>query len=452
MYKVPVTVCSAFLIFYLLWIDRKNHEDVSKAIWIPFVSLLFAGSREISFWLSYWFNIGSYSGSIAEGNAIERLFHTTLLLLGIAVLIKRKINWPEMLKGNIFIVLYFAFGLMSIAWSDFPFVALKRLIKTGSTLVMVLVVLTEAKPYVALGTILRRLAIIFLPLSILFIWYYPALGKSYHSYSGTQWFTGVSGNKNGLGAICLVSGIYLTWKFFASRWSSEVVGEKLRFLLYITLSPILIWLLYKANSATSLACLLIAVCIFVIARQKFVVSFPWRLIVICLGSVILYGTLESMFDIKNTIIAMLGRRPDLTTRIPMWQDLLSTVQNPLVGYGYESYWLGDRLAYIQKNWGTEIIQAHNGYIETYINTGAIGVTLLVLWILTGFKKISKRLITNYWVAVLQFCLVLVVCFYNYTEACFYGVGMLWFLFLFSTMDSSDQTILLNGAQPNGWSS
>ena len=44
---------------------------------------------------------------------------------------------------------------------------------------MVLVILTEKRPYEAVGVILRRLAFLLLPLSVLFIRYYPDLGREY---------------------------------------------------------------------------------------------------------------------------------------------------------------------------------------------------------------------------------------------------------------------------------
>ena len=284
--------------------------------------------------------------------------------------------------------IYFLFALVSITWSDFPFVALKRLIKTSGTIIMALIILTEEKPFAALGFIIRRLSFIFLPLSIIFIKYYPDLGRFYHHWSGTQWFTGVAADKNGLGQICLYATIYFAWDLLFGRRSDGKLGQRMHASLYLLiLLPMLVWLFYLVDSATSLSCMIVFVVILIIARIPAVARSPYRIMFICLGCVIIYGALELAFDLKNTVITMLGRRPDLTTRVPMWEDLLSMVENPLIGFGNESFWLGDRLIYLKEHWG-DLNQAHNGYLETYLNIGGIGLCLLITWILSGFKKIN----------------------------------------------------------------
>lgn len=434
MYKLPATIFCILLICYLFWIDRKNKEDVSNAVWIPFLSLLFHESRPLSFWLGYFFGIGSGT-SIEEGSPIEATFQTILLVVGIIVLSKRHLQWGEIFKKNKLICLYFFFGLVSISWSDFPFVAFKRLIKTSGTIIMALIILTEERPFVALGTIIRRLSFIFLPLSIIFIKYYPELGREYHQWAGTQMFTGVSSQKNGLGQICLYAGIYFSWNMLFSHRYRRDAGKRLHISIYLVLLPMLAWLFYIANSATPFVCFIVAVSIFAFARQPWVRRTPFSIIFITFVCIILFAALEWAFEIKDTLIAMLGRRPDLTTRVPMWDDLLSMVKNPLIGFGYESFWLGDRLIYVQSRWG-DLIQAHNGYIETYLNLGSIGLFLLIIWILSGFKKIATNLIADYLPALFRFCLLIVVCLYNYTEATFYGKGLMWLFFLLATIDVS----------------
>ena len=60
---------------------------------------------------------------------------------------------------------------MSIAWTDEPFVLFKRWIKDLGNPIMALVILTEQRPYEAVGAILRRLGFfcLFLYRSCLFV-------------------------------------------------------------------------------------------------------------------------------------------------------------------------------------------------------------------------------------------------------------------------------------------
>ena len=82
-----------------------------------------------------------------------------------------------------------------------------------------------------------------------------------------------------------------------------------------------------------------------------------------------------------------GRDATLTGRTGIWQTVLNEPNNPLLGTGYASFWLGDRL---QRIWAlyprTPLLQAHNGYFEVYLNLGMVGVALLggVLW--TGLRN------------------------------------------------------------------
>ena len=73
----------------------------------------------------------------------------------------------------------------------------------------------------------------------------------------------------------------------------------------------------------------------------------------------------------------MGRDSTLTGRTEIWTHVLWVAGNPLLGTGFESFWLGDRLANV---WSIMpgIQEAHNGYLEVYLNLGWIGVTLLAV--------------------------------------------------------------------------
>jgi len=80
---------------------------------------------------------------------------------------------------------------------------------------MALVILTERRPYEALGFVMRRLAFVLMPLSVLFIRFYPELGRQYHQ--GIPMLTGVAFSKNSLGQLCMLLGIYFCWELLLGR-------------------------------------------------------------------------------------------------------------------------------------------------------------------------------------------------------------------------------------------
>jgi len=428
------------IVIYLFWIDRKNNEGISKAIWIPFLWMFPSATQEYSFWLSYLFGIGSSSENLIEGNAYDRLIQIVLMAAAAYILVKRKVNWNTILWENIWIWLYFLFGLLSCLWSDYPFVSFKRLIKAIGNVMILLVILSENLPYETLFVIVKRIAFLVIPLSVLSIKYYPSLGRRYN-YQGIPMLRGICRTKNTLGQICLIVGTFFCWKLVIDRWKGMKHPLDPPFSAYLIIFSMTAWLFYMADSATSLTCMFLAVGIFMVARLPTVSINPPRIIFIVFGIFILYGIMESLFNLTDTIIVMLGRRPDLTTRVPMWDDLLGMVKNPIIGFGYESFWLGDRREFMVEEWGIAS-QAHNGYLEMYLNMGLIGVLFLATWLISGLKKIMQYIAIDYPNGVLRFCLFVIIAVYNWTEATFYGNTNMWLLFFFAIMDP------LNDTKPN----
>ncbi len=413
---------------------RKKIDGVSKAIWIPFFWMLFE-VRDLSSWLNPrppLVTPDAYAN--LEGSPLNRTVFFILIIIGVLILYRRHLNWRMFLLKNIWILLYFLFGAVSISWSDYPYISLKRLVKASGNVIMAIIILTEQRPDESLGVILRRLAFILLPVSILFIRYYPNLGRSYH-VTGSQMFTGVASQKNGLGQICLISGIYFGWNILVNNRKGIGSWRRLQFSIYFTVIPMIIWLLYKADSATSIVGIVLAMCLFLVSKLPSMIRKPDRIFTFCLILVSVFLLLEAIFDLSGLIIVnILKRDPTLTTRVPMWYGLIAMAKNPVVGVGYESFWLGSRLVVLWQAYGG-IKQAHNGYLETYLNLGLIGLSLLVTGILSGLLKVRKQLKVGYPFTILRLVFILIVAVYNWTEATFYGISNMWLLLFLGILDT-----------------
>ena len=59
--------------------------------------------------------------SLDEGSALDRVFISALLLIGLLILIKRHFNWTNGIKDNQWLMLLIGFMLVSVLWSDMPF-------------------------------------------------------------------------------------------------------------------------------------------------------------------------------------------------------------------------------------------------------------------------------------------------------------------------------------------
>ena len=426
------TIVCVLFISYLFQADRKRvTEGVSPATWVPFAWMFLAGSRTVSQWLNPSATLGS-AEAFLDGSPLDRVVFLALIVLAILVLLRRNLEWKRIFRSNPWVLLFFLYGLLSVLWSDYPQVSFKRWIKALGNPLMAIVILTERRPLEALGLILRRLSFVLLPLSILFIKFYPHLGRAYHI--GRPLLTGVAMGKNGLGQICLIVGMYYCWDLLFGR-NSAVDSKRpprLPIYYYVLILTMIVWLLRMADSATSTLTLIVAVAVMVVGRVPAVSAKPGRIIRIGLSIALVVTVLEITVHLSEAVIEILGRDPTLTTRVPMWQGLLDMAENPAVGVGYESFWLGNRLTILLELYGVR--QAHNGYLETYLNLGLVGLLLCVGQIASGLFPGKRQLIADYRFALLRLTFVVAVAAYNWTEATFYGVSNMWLLLFVGILD------------------
>src|SRR5258708_23523991 len=99
--------------------------------------------------------------------------------------------------------------------------------------------------------------------------------------------------------------------------------------------------------------------------------------------------------------------------------------NPWLGTGFESFWLGQRAEYLWNKYSFHPNQAHNGYIETYINLGWIGVGLLISLVVSGYRNILRMDREEETVGSLRLAFFLVALVYNITEAAFKVMHPVW---------------------------
>jgi exopolysaccharide production protein ExoQ len=352
---------------------------------------MLACSRPLSTWLTLntEVDLNSISAKMSEGSPVDRAVGAGLLILGLMVLFNR-----QKVMGNLYrcwpIVLFLMYCLVSLAWSDFPDVALKRLIRVIGDWVMILVIWTDPKPITALTRLVARTTYTLIPLSILAARYYP-FGRGYGYWTGEKVYIGVTDNKNTLGAICLLLGVASVWhliNLFSD--SPEIVHRKRHVLVHVAILAMTVYLLVIANSMTSASCgllvigVLLAIRFRVFARRRFMVHF---LVAVTISIPILIAFLGAL---PGALQAM-GRDATLTDRTLIWSWVIKLVPNQWVGAGFSSFWLGDRLDVMITNvthtWVPN--QAHNGYLEVFANLGWVGVGLLGLVIFWGYCRIIR---------------------------------------------------------------
>ena len=203
---------------WLFYRDTKERNWVSPAVWIVVVWAVIYGSRPVTEWFNRTDLDPNSTSSADEGNQTEALVSFTLILTGAVVLLRRGVRLSVVIRNNIWVFAFYLFWLLSVFWSDYPVITLKRLFRDLGNVVMLLVVLTERDSAEAIKAVCARVAYVLIPLSVLFIRYFPDLGRFYGGYDRSEvMWVGVATHKNTLGALALVGALFLLWDLLDIR-------------------------------------------------------------------------------------------------------------------------------------------------------------------------------------------------------------------------------------------
>lgn len=421
---------SAVTVFIIIWLFRLDRGTlkVTGTIWVPYAWLLIASTRPISNWLSLSQPVGE-GGAYVEGSPLDRTILTSLLVAGVIALSRRK-QVSAILREHFTIHLYFGYCLLSILWCDYPEVLFKRWFRGVGDIVLILLVVTEPNWMDALKWLFTRLSYVLVPLSILFIRFYPSLGRFY-SRGGVPEWTGVCTDKNALGMLCMIYGAALLWCAVNVHRGPRNRQRK-RILRGIIVTYIMIlYLMWVIDSKTALACfvmsdvIILATCFTRVFRRALPVTLLIIGMVAVCVSVLFLG-------VGGGALEAIGRNPSLTGRTDVWKTVLPYAKSFWLGAGYENFWVGERMGLFNRLLGG-LNQAHNGYIETYLNLGCIGLVLLGLILLTGYTKIIKGLRNPTEIAGLKLAFFFIAVVYNFTEATFKMQAPVWLFLLWAIM-------------------
>ncbi|HXF52631.1 MAG TPA: O-antigen ligase family protein [Hyphomicrobiaceae bacterium] len=436
------TLLYGALIAGLFWLDR-DRARTSLALWIPVIWFSLAASRSPSEWLQSA-RPGASSEALLEGDPINRAVYAGLIALGLLVLLVRAGRVAKLLQANAFVAFFLLYCLLSLTWADYPDVGLKRWVKAAGDLIMVLVVVSDRDPLAAIKRLLVRTGFILIPLSVLMIKYYPDLARYYDRWDWTTYYSGVTTNKNSLGAICLIFGLTSLWQLLTALFDPQQAGRGRRAIAHAAILVMVAWLFWLARSMTALACFALGVCVLLALELRRVPAqggalgrsrqlervIVDRLTIHALVAVLIAVPSMVLFIGIETILKMLGKDPTLTDRTMIWELLLAHTASNWFGTGFENFWLGPRLERIWSEYRWAPNQAHNGYLEVYLNLGWVGIGLLALVLAAGYQTVMRRLRRSSFEGTLMLAYFVTGIVYNFTEAALFRISApMWFVLL-----------------------
>ena len=315
---------------------------------------------------------------------------------------------------------------------------------------MVLVIVTETEPIAAIRRLFSRVGFILLPFSIPLI-KYTSLGVSYDEDGPTN--TGVAANKNLLGLTVFIVSLGALWNIRALLLNRNAPNRTRRLVAQGALLCFGIVLLQMAHCATAVACFVLGGGLMLATGLRAIRIRPARVHALCIG-IILFGGIFLAFGGESMVTGALGRRADLG-RGDIWKASIAAADNPLFGTGFESFWNTNvekvALGLPDYDAGTvhNLVSAHNGYIEVYLDLGWVGVCLIALILISGYRHAVSCFRRDPQFGGLLLTFIATSAFYSITEVGFRVLTPSWIFLLLAVVSASGFSAGLMGGKKPG---
>ncbi|MFB2767698.1 O-antigen ligase family protein [Pelatocladus sp. BLCC-F211] len=259
-------------------------------------------------------------------------------------------------------------------------------------------------------------------LSLVFVYAFPGIGRHWVDHPGA--WKGVYGHKNYLGSMMVLSSLA-----FLSLAKDT--------LLLYRISGLFLSLVFMIFSTSRTSLVLSFILILIIMFYK---KFRWRgkvsVIYIDIGILLLGCVSLLVFTYWVELITGLGRDPTITGRTIIWNVAVTRfMEKPFLGYGRGAFWAP------KSNYAVEASQAigtgwvpphgHNGFIDTALDVGLIGLALVLFCYFMTFAKALKlgyasKKPEDIWPLIYLIFLAI----NNVTESCLlYLPNLYWVLFI-----------------------
>ena len=138
-------------------------------------------------------------------------------------------------------------------------------------------------------------------------------------------------------------------------------------------------------------------------------------------------------DLINRISYLIYGNYNLSGRTDIWDFVQYEIaRRPLLGWGYQSFWLvgPDAPSIVEApGWVKIMPNSHNGYLDTTLDTGYVGLVLLIAFIFTtlhAIRRVADRDLARAWLLLSLGIFVILI---NFIESTWmHGMDMLWLIF------------------------
>jgi exopolysaccharide production protein ExoQ len=154
----------------------------------------------------------------------------------------------------------------------------------------------------------------------------------------------------------------------------------------IVLAVTLFVLAKSAGMSVAIALITFAALVAILAEGK---SFAQRRVVYARALTVLGIVIAIGAAFYRQLFELLGKSPDASGRFYIWEKVLTLIEDkPVLGWGWTGYWIPgvepwDGLVVINS---VPMYQAHNAYLDVWLQLGLIGLALFSWTVIQGFVR------------------------------------------------------------------
>lgn len=327
----------------------------------------------------------------ADGDAVTRLVTFGLLFFSLPILVHYRRDAIVCVKNNMLLYAVVAVAGLSIFWSAFPELTLKRSI--------VLLIYAIAATAIAAGTTdLRRFHTILFAVLALVAVVDLASGLAWPARAVTpDGFRGLHMEKNGAGMVAMIGVVVMaTWAVGASNFRSAAIG----ILFMLIQLAFLVFTRSKTSLALALLVLPIAGVFYIVKRGGEQMALLVLAGALAIAALAVGAAMAFDFDISSLLTSVVSD-PTFTGRDLLWAFCYKMASaKPWLGYGYGAFWdVGEANDPLRNEepglWLGDVApgvinEAHNGYLQLWLELGMVVTVVAVVSVIGGVYSAAKQ--------------------------------------------------------------
>jgi exopolysaccharide production protein ExoQ len=351
-----------------------------------------------------------------------RIFWPAMAAISVVLAVQNRsrLTWPP---NIICLLAYLAFAGASVLWAFSPE---RSFIRFFQQVMIVTSIVLPAMLAARTADMMRGLFLCFafsLILNVLFVLGGSVTIVRYGSRLVNIGYEGYFEGKNYLGECAAIAFLLSFHEIFHQGW---------RRALGIVVFVVATLLLFLSDSKTALGLAFVSP---FLSGLTLIVRKTTRIspAIILLSIPVFYVLLSSVSNFNiNRLSYMLYGDSTLTGRTIIWDFAQYQIgRSPLLGWGYQSFWLvPDSPSIEAPGWVKMMPNSHNGYYDTMLEMGYLGLALLLIFIIATLHAIGRVADRDPARAQLVLSLALFIILYNYLESLWMrGFEFLWVVFV-----------------------